>query len=130
MPYQEQASADDWLQQYQKDPEPETPAPVQAPLEPVPRETYEAMFRHTHGEASVPSTPIETTLVDAANLVIDKRTEDISRTKADELLASIRPENMNVNGTQAATVLSETSPIAEDLNKDTPVDGPDDDLEF
>ncbi len=130
LPYQEQSSADDWLQQYRKEPEPEMPEPVQAPLEPVPRETYEAMFRHTHGEASVPNTPVETTLVEAANLVIDKRTEDISRTKADELLASIQPEYMKLDAARAATLQSETPPLVQDLNKDTPLHAADDDLEF
>ena len=130
LPYQEQTSADDWLQQYQKEPEPEAPASVQAPLEPVPKETYEAMFRHTHGAASVAATPVDTTLVDAANLVIDKRTEDISRTKADDLLASIQPMNTMENDVQAATVTAEVPLNAQDLDDDAPADEAEDDLEF
>ena len=130
LPYQEQTSADDWLQQYQKEPEPEAPASVQAPLEPVPKETYEAMFRHTHGAASVAATPVDTTLVDAANLVIDKRTEDISRTKADDLLASIQPMNTMENDVQAANVTAEGPLNAQDLDDDAPADEAEDDLEF
>ena len=92
LPYQEQ-SADDWLQQYQKEPEEDPQQHSQEPLQPVPKSTYEAMFRHEHGQPAAPKAPVDERLVSAATLVLDQRTEDISKTKADDLLASITAES-------------------------------------
>ena len=94
MPYQEQASADDWLKQYQKEPEEAVSTEPKEPLQPVPKETYEAMFRHEHGEPSAPQAPVDSALVGAASVVLDQRTEDISKAKADDLLASIQAEGI------------------------------------
>ena len=51
------------------------------------------MFRHEHGQPAAPKAPVDERLVSAATLVLDQRTEDISKTKADDLLASITAES-------------------------------------
>jgi hypothetical protein len=132
MPYQEQASADEWLKQYQKEPEPETVRVPLEPLQPVPKETYEAMFRHEHGQPSVPQTPVDSSLVGAANLVLERRTEDISKSKADDLLASIQAKGSSAVKSQVD--LDVKQPM--DLPNEPTVRGgssrtvPPDDLEF
>lgn len=91
LPYQETTPEDDWMAQYRKEPaadQVEVPRPE--PLQAVPKETYEAMFRHTHGQAEQPQVPVDGALVTAATVVLDKRTEEFGKAKADALLSSVQ----------------------------------------
>ena len=94
LPYQEPETAQDWMKQFQRDEPVEEISmvsnPLREPLQPVPKETYEAMFRHTHGAATIAPSPVEKELVGAASIVLDKRTEEKNRSMADDLLASLQ----------------------------------------
>ncbi len=132
LPYQETPKqAEDWMQQFERD-EPETVPLVDQtkPLVAVPKETYEAMFRHTHGAPSVAQSPVDTALVDAATVVLDKRTEDAMKSKADDLLGAIQTGDVAtplgasevLNDADASLDVSPTVPSTAVL--------PEDDLEF
>lgn len=129
LPYQEQ-SADDWLQQYQKEPEEPTAEPPREPLAPVPKATYEAMFRHEHGTPSVPSTPVNPNLVDAATVVLDQRTEDINKIKADDALTSLGQKSVEPSLAQPLPQQEAASVPLPTLNEEPSVGESIDDLEF
>ena len=129
LPYQEQ-SADDWLQQYQKEPEIETTQTPREPLAPVPKATYEAMFRHEHGQASIPSAPVNAGLVNAASIVLDQRTEDISKAKADDLLSTIATKPVVASTSEPEPTREAASvPLPKVKDKPSPTEAVDD-LEF
>ena len=127
LPYQEQ-SADDWLQQYQKEPQVETTQTPREPLAPVPKATYEAMFRHEHGQASLPRAPVNTGLVHAASIVLDQRTEDITKAKADDLLTSIANKPVTASNPQPQHETASV-PLPEVKDQPSPTRAVDD-LEF
>ena len=134
LPYQEKSAEDDWMARYQKEPTPvEEPEPPREPLQAVPKETYEAMFRHAHGQASQPQSPVDDALVSAATLVLDKRTEDISKAKANDVLLSLQNQGVILSPTSASepvptTVLSDVQPLQEKMTPSN--QQPEDDLEF
>ena len=120
-----------WMQQFERD-EPATAPQIDEnkPLVAVPKETYEAMFRHTHGTPSIAQSPVDTALVDAATVVLDKRTEDAMKSKADDLLGTIntgeaaRPlqKSEALNAPNSSVDVAPTAPPTPAL--------PEDDLEF
>ena len=132
LPYQETPKqAEHWMQQFERD-EPATAPQIDEnkPLVAVPKETYEAMFRHTHGTPSIAQSPVDTALVDAATVVLDKRTEDAMKSKADDLLGTI-------NTGEAAKPLQKSEALnAPNSSVDVPPTAPptpalpEDDLEF
>ena len=134
LPYQETSAEDDWMTRYQKEPTPEevleTP---REPLQAVPKETYEAMFRHAHGQPSQPQSPVDNALVSAATLVLDKRTEDFGKAKADDLLSSLQHQGLLPapplgDGAAPASVMSEVQSLeAQNILTNQK---PEDDLEF
>ena len=92
LPYQEtNKQAEDWMSQYQKDPvaEEQVTGPT-APLQEVPKATYEAMFRHQHGSAEAPQPQVDSGLISAASIVLDKRTEEARKSKADAMLSDLQ----------------------------------------
>jgi len=96
LPYQKTSNqTDDWMLRYQT----ETPAPAPevqaAPVQGVPKDTYEAMFRHQHGSAEPTRASVDTTLVAAATVVLDGRTEEASKSKADALLENIQSQGVS-----------------------------------
>ena len=83
--------------QYQKEADAtSTVAPSSPPLEEVPKATYEAMFRHQHGVPETARPAIDSQLVTAASLILDQRTEEANRNKADQLLGSLQSEGPSV----------------------------------
>ncbi|MEL0267273.1 MAG: hypothetical protein VW945_07235, partial [Candidatus Poseidoniales archaeon] len=57
----------------------------------VPKATYEAMFRHQHGSAEAPQPQIDSGLISAASIVLDQRTQEANKNKANEMLADLQP---------------------------------------
>ena len=131
LPYQEtDTSAEDWMSQYrdQSTAEPE-PAPIQ-PTQQVPKETYQAMFRHQHGASQPSQPPVDSNLVSAATVVLDARTEEVSKEKANSLLDSLpegpQPRPLLANQ-QLAKMDGTRVPLPESASK---ANEPVDDLEF
>lgn len=92
LPYQAtDEQAEDWMSQYQKEPvvQAQDASPA-APPQQVPKATYEAMFRHQHGSSQPPQPHVEKGLVSAASIVLDQRTEDANKNKANETLADLQ----------------------------------------
>ncbi len=93
LPYQEvsTAGAEDWMKHFQPQPDVVKQPSVlqQAPV--VDASAYEQHFRQQHGEASMAQPSVDPKLVNAATLVLDQRTEEAHRHKADMLLDSILP---------------------------------------
>ena len=131
MPYQQtKTSADDWMSQYgEKDVAELPPTPVQ-PTQSVPKETYEAMFRHQHGAAKPSQTPVDSNLVSAATIVLDARTEEANKSQADAMLASLQAGERHQPLAENDQLLpkQETNTPLPEVNN-TP-DEPMDDLEF
>lgn len=91
LPYQEaEGRSEDWMSQYQKEPvEPDSVVePGSIPQE-VPKATYEAMFRHQHGTAQTPQPQVDSGLVSAATLVLDKKAEESNTSKAYQALPDL-----------------------------------------
>jgi hypothetical protein len=65
------------------------PAATVQPTQSVPKETYEAMFRHRHGVPEQGRTPVDAALVSAATVVLDVRTEEAKKKQADALLETV-----------------------------------------
>lgn len=78
------------MSQYQKEPvEPDSVVePGSIPQE-VPKATYEAMFRHQHGTAQTPQPQVDSGLVSAATLVLDKKAEESNTSKAYQALPDL-----------------------------------------
>jgi hypothetical protein len=95
LPYQQTSNqSDDWMLRYQTE-TPATEPEVQAgPAQEVPKAAYEAMFRHQHGMAEPTSASVDNTLVAAATVVLDRRTEEASKSKADALLENIQSQGV------------------------------------
>ena len=132
LPYQEtDKQAEDWMSQYQKDPVAEEQVTVPtAPLQEVPKATYEAMFRHQHGSSEAPQPQLDSGLISAARIVIDKRTEEAKKIKADAMLADLQSTEasapLSANETLVASTLSSVPlPTNEDVHPPAV-----DDLEF
>ena len=132
LPYQEtDKQAEDWMSQYQKDPVAEEQDEVPtAPLQEVPKATYEAMFRHQHGSAEAPQPQVDSGLISAASIVLDKRTEEAKKIKADAMLADLQSTEasapLSANETLVASTLSSVPlPPNEDVHPPAV-----DDLEF
>ena len=95
------------MSQYQKEAVPgeQMTAPA-APLQEVPKATYEAMFRHQHGSAEAPQPQVDSGLVSAASIVLDKRTEEARKSKADAMLSDLQstggPAPLSANETLIA----------------------------
>ena len=94
----------------------ETPAAepvVQAtPAQEVPKATYEAMFRHQHGMAEPTSASVDNRLVAAATVVLDRRTEEASKSKADALLENIQSQGIAAPfAAESALVQSPAEPV-------------------
>jgi hypothetical protein len=92
LPYQEtDEQAEDWISKYQKEPvvQAQDASPA-ALLQHVPKATYEAMFRHQHGSSQAPQPHVEKGLVSAASIVLDQRTEEANKNKANEMLADLQ----------------------------------------
>ncbi len=134
LPYQETTAEDDWMARYRKEPEAEqAPEPPREPLAPVPKDTYEAMFRHEHGLPHQAIAPVEAELVNAATLVLDRRTEDLSKAKADDILAAIKPPPVQIPESPSIAKTN-IPPMPESVENSTVADArgqrPQDDLEF
>ena len=117
--------------QYQKEAEETlTVAPSSSPAQEVPKATYEAMFRHQHGVPETPRPAIDSQLVSAASLVLDQRTEEANKNKADQLLGNLQSQGASVplpaNQALAQQPASTAPPLSSDGAKSPPVD----DLEF
>ena len=131
LPYQEtDKQADDWMSQYQKEPVvgEQVSAPA-APLQEVPKATYEAMFRHQHGSAEAPQPQVESALISAASIVLDKRTEEAKKSKADAVLADLQSSGASAPLSANETLVQPTSssvPLPPGADVPPPVD----DLEF
>ena len=90
LPYQQtETSADDWMNQYKEKEVEAIPAATVQPTQSVPKETYEAMFRHRHGVPEQGRTPVDAALVSAATVVLDVRTEEAKKKQADALLETV-----------------------------------------
>lgn len=132
LPYQEPSTSDDWMKQFEREPEPVVEgSTAQVPLQAVPKATYEAMFRHTHGQPAQAQTPVEPALVNAATIVLDQRTEEKNKTQADQMLASLqRNEIASPLPSLEPLPPKENEPLpGQPLEKPTPAP-PTDDLEF
>lgn len=82
LPYQQTSEgSDDWMAQYQTEPSVPEPDVQAAPVQEVPKATYEAMFRHQHGVAEPTRASVDTTLVAAATVVLDRQTEEASKSE-------------------------------------------------
>ena len=131
LPYQQtETSADDWMSQYgEKEVAELPPTPVQ-PTQSVPKETYEAMFRHQHGASQPSQAPVDTNLVSAATIVLDARTEEANKSQADAMLAALETGERHQPLAENDQLLpkQETNTPLPDVNH-TP-DEPVDDLEF
>ena len=97
LPYQDTPQqAEDWMDQYRKEPtETAYPAEPPAPLNEVPKSTYEAMFRHQHGAPETARAVVEPGLVSAASLVLDRGTEEANKNKANEMLSTLQSEGVS-----------------------------------
>ena len=132
LPYQKSAEQpEDWMGQYQKEAEETlTVAPSSSPAQEVPKATYEAMFRHQHGVPETPRPAIDSQLVSAASLVLDQRTEEANKNKADQLLGNLQSQGASVplpaNQALAQQPASPAPPLSDDGANSPPVD----DLEF
>ena len=131
LPYQQQSEqAEDWMKQFARpEEEPAVSTPVE-PLSPVPKATYEAMFRHEHGSASPSQSPVDASLVGAATLVLDRRTEDAMKSKADNILASIQEQGVAAPLHNQHLVEQVQEPQLKHSDKAQLNTPPDDDLEF
>ena len=131
LPYQQtENSADDWMSQYKEKDVAEIPATTVQPTQSVPKEAYEAMFRHQHGAPEPSRTPVDTNLVSAATVVLDARTEEAKKSQADSLLESIesgdRHQPLDANR-ELMPVKEENVPLPSSNNEPNE---PIDDLEF
>lgn len=135
LPYQETSTADDWMKQFEKEPEAVEPVRTE-PLQAVPKETYEAMFRHAHGQPAQAQSPVEPGLVNAATIVLDQRTEERNKAHADDMLAALQrneiaspPAILEPEPAVQTSATSEATPT-ERTPKAAPQRSPVDDLEF
>ncbi len=129
LPYQKSSqSSDDWMLKYQTEtpkPEPEVQA---VPPQEVPKATYEAMFRHQHGTAEPMQGRMDTSLVAAATVVLDRRMEEGIGDK-------LKPDNIKSTDVSASFEMNiaATEPFQTDTRPTTTepvVREPIDDLEF
>ena len=105
------------------------PTPVQ-PAQSVPKETYEAMFRHQYGASQPSQAPVDTNLVSAATIVLDARTDEANKSQANAMHASLQVDERHqllAENDQLLPKQETNSPPSEENN--TP-DEPVDDLEF
>ena len=91
LPYQRVSeSADDWMAKF-------NPTPVEAPppdaptpeAQPISAAAFEQSFRRQHGHTAPAQTPVDTGLVSAAQLVLEKRSDERELQRADDLLSSL-----------------------------------------
>jgi hypothetical protein len=135
LPYQETSTADDWMKQFEKEPEAVEPVRTE-PLQAVPKETYEAMFRHAHGLPAQAQSPVEPGLVNAATIVLDQRTEERNKAQADDMLAALQRNEIAsspalLEPEQAAPPMTTTESTATEGTADAaPRPSRVDDLEF
>ena len=80
-----------------------------APLQEVPKATYEAMFRHQHGSAEAPQPQVDSGLISAASIVLDKRTEEAKKIKADAMLADLQSTEASAPLSANETLVASTS---------------------
>ena len=91
LPYQKVSeSADDWMAKFNAAPSTDAPAPASVPeAQPMAAEAFEQAFRRQHGHTAPPQAPVNTALVSAAQLVLEKRTDERELQRADDLLRSL-----------------------------------------
>ena len=129
LPYQKTSQGpDDWMLKYQPETQPTEPEAQAAPIQEVPKATYEAMFRHQHGTAEPTRERVDTSLVAAATNVLDRRTEDASVDKVG--LPKVQSTGVPVP-LEANKTLDKSPQTAVPPTPSVPkVNGPVDDLEF
>ena len=91
LPYQKVSeSADDWMAKFNAPPATEAAAPApMAEAQPMAAEDFEQAFRRQHGHTAPSQAPVNTALVSAAQLVLEKRTDERELQRADDLLRSL-----------------------------------------
>ena len=91
LPYQKVSeSADDWMAKFNATPATEATAPApMAEAQPMAAEAFEQAFRRQHGHTTPSQAPVDTALVSAAQLVLEKRTDERELQRADDLLRSL-----------------------------------------
>jgi len=91
LPYQEvKESADDWMAKFNMPQASEAPPPAPIPeAQPMAAEAFEQAFRRQHGHTTPSQEPVNTDLVSAAQLVLEKRTDERELQRADDLLQSL-----------------------------------------
>ncbi|RJU91391.1 MAG: hypothetical protein DWC07_00915 [Candidatus Poseidoniales archaeon] len=143
MPYQRASeTADDWMAKFNPGPsEPATPPGIEPASTPdaIHKEDYARQFRQQHGHAAVQQTPVNPQLVNAAQLVLEKRTEERELQRADDLLNALQAGQIaspmldiappvEVTEPPATSMPSQTKPGTTTTN--TPPIWQDDDLDF
>ena len=131
LPYQETSDrSDDWMNQYQTETSEPEPDVQVAPVQHVPKATYEAMFRHEHGVAEPTRASVDTTLVAAATVVLDRQTEETSKSEANGAHANVQPQGvgtpLEVNSALVQSPAEPTSPPTSQASSSESID----DLEF
>jgi len=91
LPYQKvNESADDWMAKFNAAPASEAPPSAPMPeAQPMAAEAFEQAFRRQHGHTAPSQAPVNTALVSAAQLVLEKRTDERELKRADDLLSSL-----------------------------------------
>ena len=135
MPYQQvDTTADDWMAKFNQPTTDTTPSQPSLPSPTVSKEEYQRRFRQEHGHARAQQAPVEPQLVDAAQLVLERGTEERGLQKANELLRSVT-EGHVAKPVQNLSLNNPTSPQAEAESGLSPVleqsaQPWDDDLDF
>ena len=120
LPYQKVSqSSDDWMQQYQTEtPEPITEQPT-VPIQEVPKETYEAMFRHQHGVAKPVRESVDSTTIATASAVLDRQLEVTSQ-NLNEMPMNVHSQTTRIPVEQKKALVQTTEPTPS--SKKEPID--------
>lgn len=115
LPYQKVSeSADDWMAKFNAVPSTEAPPPPSTPeAQPMAAEAFEQAFRRQHGHTAPPQAPVNAALVSAAQLVLEKRTDERELQRADDLLRSL-------NRGETATPMMDLPPPASSQQSSNP----------
>jgi uncharacterized membrane protein len=95
LPYQQvESNASDWIQKFETAPASPTEQVVVARAPEVTKESFESVFRQQAGTTTPAAAPVDEKLREAATLVLDARTTQVSMEKADELLGDIQAKGV------------------------------------